>query len=274
MYVCANTTEPTVAATPSAILNASGTGSAVYTSMSITPNGGAARTISGAATTGFPLIDLVGADNVTIDGLNTGGNTLTIANTLSPGTTGTSTIRFIGGATTNTITNCNLQGSKGTSVATNGGVIAFSTDAVTASGNDNNTISNNNIGPAGANLPTTGIQCNGSVSTTAIGNSGLVINNNNIFDYFGAAVTSAGIAVNGGCNGFSITNNRFYQTGTRTWTTGAEHNGILLNSSTATSGVQGMTVTGNTIGQGRLETRHKRYLGLLIGGYWMTTYWA
>ncbi|MFN0277057.1 MAG: DUF4394 domain-containing protein [Pyrinomonadaceae bacterium] len=248
MYVCANTTEPTVAATPSAILNASGTGSAVYTSMSITPNGGAARTISGAATTGFPLIDLVGADNVTINGLNTGGNSLTIANTLSPGTTGTSTIRFIGGATSNTITNCNLQGSKGTSVATNGATVTFSTDAVTANGNDNNTISNNNIGPAGANLPTTAIQCNGSVSTTAIGNSGLIINNNNIFDYFGAAVTSAGVAVNNGCNTSSITNNRFYQTGTRTWTTGATHTGIAIASQTAPQGAQGFTITGNTIG--------------------------
>ena len=91
---------------------------------------------------------------------------------------------------------------------------------MTANGNDNNTISNNNIGPAGANLPTKAILGNGSTTTTAIGNSGIVINNNNIFDYFGAAVTSAGVATNGGCNTWSITNNRFYQTGTRTWTTG------------------------------------------------------
>src|SRR6185503_8483213 len=149
-------------------------------------------------------------------------------------TSGTGTFRFIGGATNNTITNCNLQGSVSSSVATNGAIIFFSTDAVTANGNDNNTISNNNIGPAGANLPTKCILGNGSTTTTAIGNSGIVINNNNIFDFFGAAVTSSGIATNGGCNSWSITNNRFYQQGTRTWTTGSLHVAIDIRPTTAT----------------------------------------
>ena len=215
MGISADTTE-----TASAVLNASGAGSAVYTSVLINPTGGAGRTISGAIAAGSPLIDLNGADNVTIDGLNSGGNSLTIANTTVSATSGTSTIRFIGGATNNMVTNSNIQGSSSSAVATNGGTIFFSTDAVTANGNDNNTISNNNIGPAGANLPTKAILGNGSTTTTAIGNSGIVINNNNIFDFFGAAVTSAGIATNGGCNTWTITNNRLYQTGTRTWTTG------------------------------------------------------
>ncbi len=241
--VCGDTSE----GTGTALLNASG-GSSSYTSIVMSPAGGAARTISGATTAGNPMIDLSGADGVSINGLNAGGNSLTIANTTASATSGTATVRFIGGATGNTITNSNIQGSNSASVATNGAVIFFSTDAVTTAGNDNNTISNNNIGPAGANLPTKGILCNGSTGTTAIGNSGLIIDNNNIFDYFGAAVTSSGLAVNGGCNTFSITNNRFYQSGTRTWTTGATHRAIDLNSSTATSGVQGMTVTGNTIG--------------------------
>lgn len=234
--------------TATATLNASGSGSASYASIAISPTGGAARTISGAIPAGSPLIDLNGADNVTIDGLNTGGNSLTIANTTASATSGTSTIRFIGGATNNTITNSNLQGSGTMSVATNGATIFFSTDGATANGNDNNTISNNNIGPAGANLPTKAILGNGSTSTTAIGNSGIVITNNNIFDYFGAAVTSSGVATNGGCNSWTITNNRFYQTGTRTWTTGATHRAIDINNSTATSGAQGFTITGNTIG--------------------------
>lgn len=245
--VCGDTTEPTVAAAASATLNASGAGAASYTAISVNPVGGAARTISGASTAGFPMIDFNGADNVTIDGLNTGGNSLTIANTTVSATSNTETFRFIGGASNNTITNSNIQGSSSMSVATNGAVIFFSTDSVALTGNDNNTISNNNIGPAGANLPTKGILCNGSTAATT-GNSGLVINNNNIFDYFGAAVTSAGVAVNGGCKDSSITNNRFYQTGTRTWTTGALHNAIFLNSATSTSGVQGFTVTGNIIG--------------------------
>ncbi len=234
--------------TAPAVLNASGAGAAVYTSIGISPTGGAARTISGAIVAGSPLIDLNGADNVTIDGLNTGGNSLTIANTTASATSGTATIRFIGGATSNLITNSNIQGSSSASVATNGGTIFFSTDAVTANGNDNNTISNNNIGPAGANLASKAILCNGSTTTTAIGNSGNVVTNNNIFDYFAPTVTSAGVAANGGCNAWSITNNRFYQTASRTWTTGAIHNGINFGNSTATSGAQGCTITGNIVG--------------------------
>ncbi len=245
--VCGDTTEPTVAGTPSAILNRSGLGSSSYSIITLSPVGGA-RTISGAATAGQPLIDLRGADNVTIDGLNSGGNSLTIANTTVSPTAGTSTIRFIDGATNNTVTNSNLLGSGASAVASNGAVVFFSTDAVTANGNDTNTISNNDIGPAGGNLPTKGILCFGSTATTAIGNSGIAINNNNIFDYFGAATTSAGVAVNGGCNGDSVTNNRFYQTGTRAWTAGTQHYAIFMNSATTISGVQNMTITGNTIG--------------------------
>src|SRR6185436_11709900 len=231
-----------------AVLNASGAGAALYTTIAISPTGGAARTISGAIAAGSPLIDFNGADNVTIDGLNTGGNSLTIANTTASATSGTATIRFIGGATSNVITNSNIQGSSSSSVATNGGTIFFSTDAVTTNGNDNNTISNNNIGPAGANLPSKAILGNGSTTTTAIGNSGIIITNNNIFDYFAAAVTSSGVATNGGCNTWTITNNRFYQTGTRTWTTGSLHVPIDIRPTTATSGAQGFTITGNIIG--------------------------
>ena len=219
-----------------------------WATLTINPTGGVARTISGTPTAGNPLINLNGADNVTIDGLNTGGNSLIISNLRVAATSGTSTIRFINGATNNTITNCDVRGSGTMSVATNGGIIFFSTDGTTANGNDNNTISNCNIGPAGSNLPTKGIYGNGSTTTTAKGNSGIVINNNNIFDYFGAAVTSSGVATADGCNNWTVTNNRFYQTGSRTWTTGAVHSAIQLNTSTSTSGMQGAVITGNTIG--------------------------
>ena len=234
--------------TAPAVLNASGSGAASYTTIGISPTGGAARTISGAIVAGSPLIDLNGADNVTIDGLNTGGNSLTIANTTVSATAGTSTIRFIGGATFNLITNANIQGSSSMAVATNGGTILFSTDAVTTTGNDNNTILNNNIGPAGANLPSKAIFGLGSTTTAAIGNSGILISNNNIFDYFAAATTSAGIATNGGCSTWTITGNRFYQTATRTWTTGSLHNAINIGNTTATSGAQAFTITFNIVG--------------------------
>lgn len=234
--------------TASAVLNASGSGSASYSSITISPSGGATRTISGAIVAGSPLIDLNGADNVTFDGLATGGNALVISNTTVSATSGTSTIRFIGGATSNLITNCSVLGAGTMSVVTNGGNIFFSTDSLTTNGNDNNTISNCNIGPVGTNLPTKGVFSNGTTTTAAIGNSGNIVTNNNIFDFFGAAVTSSGISLQGGTNTWTITNNRFYQTGSRTWTTGAIHRAIEISSTTTTSGNQGHTVTDNIIG--------------------------
>ena len=93
MAVTADTSE-----TASAVLNASGSGAADYTSVAVVPSGDAPRTISGAIA-GAPLLDLNGADQVTIDGLDVNGNSLTISNTAVDATAGTSTIRFQGDAT-------------------------------------------------------------------------------------------------------------------------------------------------------------------------------
>jgi hypothetical protein len=240
--ISGNTTEPTVVGASSVQI-----GAGAWASILIQPTGGA-WVVSGAATAGWALIEFNGADNVKIDGLNSGGNALTISNTTVSPTSRTSTLQFLGGATNNTITNATILGSFSAAVGTNGGNIFFSTDAVTANGNDNNTISYCNIGPAGTNLPTKGIYGNGSTTTTAIGNSGIVIDNNNIYDFFGAAVASAGIYTGGGCNTWTITNNRFYQTAPRTWTTGANNRGIEILNSSATSGAQGFTITGNIVG--------------------------
>ncbi len=245
--VTANTTEAAIVGAPSVGLIASGSGAASYTAINMQPVGGA-WTISGAATAGQPLLELNGADNLTIDGLNSGGNALTIENTTVSSTSGTSTIRFIGGATNNTLNRCSLKGAGTMSVATNGATVFFSTDGVSGNGNDNNTISNCDIGPSGSNLPSKGILGNGSTTSQTIGNSGIVITNNDIHDFFGAAVTSAGIATNGGCNTWTITDNRFFQGASRTWTTGALHCPINIGPSTATSGAQGFTITGNIIG--------------------------
>ncbi len=233
--------------TATSVLNASGAGAASYTTITINPTGGAARTISGTIN-GASLIDLNGADNVTINGLNTGGNALTISNLSAVATTLTATIRFVNGATNNTITKCNILGSFSGAVGTNGGNIFFHTDGTTANGNDNNTISFCNLGPAGVNLPSKCIYGNGSTTTTAIGNSGIQILNNNIFDYFGVAVSSAGLYVNDGCNTWTITNNKFYQSAARAWTTGAQHSPIWIIGTSTTSGAQGFTITDNIIG--------------------------
>jgi hypothetical protein len=224
--VCGDTTE-TVTATLNQV--------AGVTSVMISPAGGAARTISGAITSGSPLINLNGADNVTIDGLNTAGNSLTISNTTAGGTT-TSTIRFVSDATNNTIQNTTILGS-GTSITS--GTVYFTTG--TTAGNDGNIITNNNIGPAGANLPTNAIYSLGT--SAAIDNSGITISSNNIFDYFNATLVSVGINVSStGNSAWTINSNRLYQTATRIYTAAQTHNGINIGVGS------GYTISGNTIG--------------------------
>jgi hypothetical protein len=240
--IVGNTTE-----TATAVLNASGVGGASYTSITISPSGGD-RTIAGAIAAGSPLLDLNGADNVTIDGLNSGGNSLTIENTTVSATSGTSTIRYINGATNNLLTRCTIKGASTMAVGTNGGNIFFSTDGSTPNGNDNNTISFCDITASGTNLPSKGVYGNGSTTTTAIGNSNITIDNCNFYDIFNGGVASASIYTANGCNTWTITNNKFYQTGTRTFTGTFAHRTIWLLSSTATSGMQNATVTGNIIG--------------------------
>ena len=101
--------------------------------------------MTGATAAGNPLIDFNGADSVMMDGLNTGGNSLTISNTTVSAAAGTGTIRFIADATNNTVTRCTVRGSSTTSLATVGGTIIFSTG--TTIGNDGNTISLCNLRP-------------------------------------------------------------------------------------------------------------------------------
>lgn len=213
-----NTTE-----TSSAVLNASGTGAANYTSIVLSPSG--TQTITGSIV--GHLIDFNGANNVMING----NNDLTISNTA---TGASSTIRFINDASNNTISQTNLQGSGTASF----GVITFGTGTVT--GNDNNTISNCNIGPAGINLPLNGIFSLGTSAT--IDNSNNNINSNNISDFFNAGAASNGMNINTGNSAWTIINNKLFQTASRTYTTASTHNGINILSGT------GYVITSNTIG--------------------------
>lgn len=219
-------------------LTYSGNGSANYTSILITPAPGGARVISGPMPDGDALFDFNGADNVTIDGLNSGGTTLTLANTNSTLAGVASTIRFENGATANTIRNTNVLGS-------NISVIFFYQDVVSGNGNDNNTIEACNIGPWGGGTPARGIYGTGQSSDANIGNSGNIINNNNIYDFHSSVSESNGIFLLGGSQFWQITNNRFYQTAPRV---GGSQNVIRLDNPNPPNGVQGMTVTGNVIG--------------------------
>lgn len=226
-----NTTE-----TISAVLNDGG-----WTSLTIRPNGGAARTISGAIATN--LIDLNGCDNVTIDGLNTGGNSLTISNTSTA--TSSATIRFIADASNNTITKCTLLGSTGAALTSGFGVLFFSTGTTT--GNDNNTISNNVINAAGTNLPICGIFSLGT--STAIDNSGNNVINNSISNYYNTSAASHGMNINTGNSGWTISGNSFFQSASRNYTTASTHTGINITSGSGYT-ISGNFVGGNTINAG------------------------
>lgn len=220
-----------------AVLNAG-----TWASLRIEPVGH--RIVSGAMSPGSPLIDISGADNVTIDGLNNGGNSLTISNTTVSTNTNTSTIRFINDATNNIITNCKILGSSNSAVGTNAGNILFSSGTVT--GNDNNTISNCEIGPAGSNLPSKGIYFAGTTSSQTLNNSGNVISGCTIHDYFHPGNTSSGIYSKNGTRQSTIQNNKFYQSAARVLTTNSVHSAITIENNNA-NGTE-FQITGNRIG--------------------------
>jgi subtilisin-like proprotein convertase family protein len=213
-----------------AVLNSSGAGSASYTSMLIRPTADAVN-ISFATATGRGIIELNGADNVTIDGdnPNTAGTNrnLTITNTATNAITFTSCVRLatstlITSCDNITVKNCNLIGSGtgknaagNTTEVTTWGVIAAagaSTSAVTnapsaltsatntsASGQtmSNLSVDNNNIQTVAR-----GISINGSSGTVF---PGLYVSNNIVGNATqGAAdqVTAVGITVQGTTNAF------------------------------------------------------------------------
>lgn len=202
-----------------------------WNGMSIVPAGGGARTITGNIA--GPLISFNGADKVLVDGLNSGGNSLTIDNT---NTTTASTIQFINDAHILAVQNCTVRGAN-TSVTS--GTIFLSTGTLT--GNDSITLNTVNIQESGINFPTNGIY---SAGTNVGGqeNSFIVINACNISNYFNAGSVSVGLFAATGNTEWTISNNRFFQTATRTYTTANTHRGIQM-----TSG-NNHAVSGNIIG--------------------------
>lgn len=201
--ITGNTTE-----TASAVLNESGSGSASYTSASIYP------TVSGITISGnlaTPLIDLNGADNVTIDGrLNASGSTTDLIITNTNTTNVTSTIRFTNGATTNNVKYCTLKGApiQATSITPVSGIINIGA-AGTGTGNDNIVISNNNFTNSGSRL-----QCAIFASgTTGKENSGVIIRENNIYDILPVnAINGSIVFISSNNTDFQILANSFYET--------------------------------------------------------------
>ena len=228
----ASTTE-----TVSAVLNASNSPSN-YTSVNIYP------TVTGLSISGnlaAPLIDLNGADNVTIDGrVNATGSAkdLIITNTSTSSTAGTSTIRFINDASTNIVKYCNIKGSETNSSA---GILFFSTTTGTT-GNDGNTIDNNNItNSADVNRPLNAVY---SLGTSAKENSSNTISNNNIYDFLNRGIESYGIKLMGYTTSCTISGNSFYETNSFVPIGETSHYLIYIDNTTGTD----FSISNNYIG--------------------------
>ncbi|MFZ4772282.1 MAG: beta strand repeat-containing protein, partial [Ferruginibacter sp.] len=233
--------------TASAVLHQTGyNGTSDYSTVHVYP------TVSGLTINGNlagPLIDLSGANNVTLDGSVEGlGSTkdLIISNLSTSTTLGTSTIRFINAASNNTVKNCTIKGSSlsaTTSFSTGGGILLFSTTATT--GNNNNLIDNNNITNAGGNRPKTALYSYGTSGAT---NDGNTISNNMFYDFFSPVMSSAGIYLNSYTSAWNITGNTFYETTALAPTTLSTYYGIRAYSSSASTRGSGFTISDNFIG--------------------------
>ena len=201
LQITGNTTE-----TANATLNASGSGNANYTSVTIYPTQ-TGITISGNLAS--PLVDLDGANNVTIDGrLNASGTTkdLSIVNSNVSTAANTSTIRFQSSAVNNTIQYCTIKGG-----ATGGysGVILFARPS-TGNGNSNNRIEHCDLAGLGAsNRPFAVVYSFGNPGRENSNNS---ISNNNIYDFLRANASSSGIYIYQYSSDWIIEGNSFYET--------------------------------------------------------------
>jgi len=199
LQITGSTTE-----TASAQLNASGFGTANYSSVNIYPTG---MGYSISANFNNPLIILNGADNVTFDGrVNQLGNAdLEITNSNTENFS--SAIRFINSAESNNMKYCIVKSScKSTGV----GMINF-TSSASGNGNDNNIIEYCNITNAGGNRPLNAIFSSGGAGRE---NSGNIIRNNNFYDIFNPNASSNGIMISHQSTDWTITGNSFYETTT------------------------------------------------------------
>ncbi len=183
-------------------------------------------------------LNLNNTSNLTIDGRvnQTGANDLIIANT----NVGASyAVQLINDARNNSLINLFIQS---TNNSTTSGTIVIGTTTGT-NGNDNNTIDNCDIRD-GATTPTNAIYSVGTTTTATHFNDNITISNNRISNFFNAGSATIGVFAGSGNNAWTITNNKLFQTASRTYTSGNTHNGIQVSH---TNG-NGFVITGNTIG--------------------------
>lgn len=231
--ITANTTEPATA-----VLNASGSGAAIFTSVDIRPAGGANPVVSGSINNG-PVIRLNGSNNVVIDGSNNGttSRNLSIVNTstISPN------VLLIGSVGTTAINNVMVRNTvlaNGTNMAT----AVLAGDAA-LSGNpgyfSNITIRNNDIRRAYI-----------GIYLYAVAN--VITNNitvdNNVLDNAGAdALRLVGVYAQG-VNGLTVRNNQIgnFDSGTPEFDRAIWLATSVTNATVSNNNVHDMAYTGTS----------------------------
>ena len=188
--------------------------------------------ITSANATG--TLNLNNSFNVTIDGRvnQTGVKDLVISNTGAG-----YAVQFVNDAKSNTLQHLTMHSANN---STTSGTVVFGGSTGTT-GNDNNLIDNCDIRD-GASTPLNAIYSAGT--STTVDNSGNTVSNSNIYNYYGAASASNGILLASNSSAWTINANKFYQTATRTSTSGSTHRAINV----ITSSGNGYVITNNVIG--------------------------
>lgn len=214
-----------------ATLNASGTGSANYSTLSIYPTGNYTIT----ANIDGPAIDLAGADRVTIDGRINGANpgaqySLTLENT----STGSNAalLHIHDGGTTNNVQYMLLKGAGGS--ATRG---MFSVDG--AGNAVNNIVQYCHITNSGGNRPAGVFYIN----TAGTSNSAIFFGNE-VFDIFRPGGDTKAVVITGTHASVYVMNNHFYETAPVNASGGYTYRAVSIEG----AGVTGALVQGNSIG--------------------------
>lgn len=183
-------------------------------------------------------IDFSGATYFSFDGRPGGVGSVSELTIDNSSTTGNA-VRFINDAQSDGL---NFMKIRGVNTSVTSGVINFGNAA--SSGNSNNFITNSDLTSGATNAAVLIYGSNSIANTT---NSNNTISNNMLYNWFGASVADAAISITGNSAAWTISNNSFYQTATRTYTSAVTHFGMNIN--TSTGNISGnFVITGNFIG--------------------------
>jgi hypothetical protein len=185
-------------------------------------------------------IDFSSAQYVIFDGRPGSVGTarhLTIENTSTTG----NAVRFINDGANNGFNYCTIRG---VNTSASSGVVVFSNALTGGIGNSNNFITNSELRD-GATTPTNLIYALNS--TANVFNTGNSFSNNIFHDWFSATAANTAISAFGGNTAWTVSNNSFYQTATRTVTT-ANTNVIVNLASGSGTATGAFVVTGNYFG--------------------------